>query len=78
MSACQMFLTAMRRTADASAVKAEKSAAVLGDAFIGYTVELHDGRQIEVGREHCKYCARVEAIQQLCAEAEAKADLVQS
>ena len=42
------------------------AAAVLGDGFSGYTVErAADGVQIHVGRAHCKYCARTEAISQM-------------
>lgn len=72
MSICRGFLSAMRVTVGPEIAQKETTAAVLGDASTGYTVELHDGTQLEVGRAHCKYCARVEALSQLADEAEAK------
>jgi hypothetical protein len=56
-----MFLKATRATANEATNKAMANAAVLGGSGLGFTVELQDGSQIEVGRTCCKYCARVEA-----------------
>ena len=60
---CRLFLKATRHTADAKTRKAMKGAAVLGGGITGFTVELQDASQIHVGREHCRYCARVKAFQ---------------
>jgi hypothetical protein len=59
-----MFYTAMRQTAQLRTVEAFKGSAVLGDST-HYTVELRGGEQIEVGRAHCKWCARSEALSKL-------------
>jgi hypothetical protein len=65
MNICRKFLTASLSVASLDTRKKFAAAAVLGGDGLGYTVELRDGEQIEVGRAHCKYCARVEALQQL-------------
>lgn len=70
MSLCQNFLTAMRRTVGEAVASKERAAAVLGDDSTGYTVELVDGTQYEVGRQHCKYCARTEALSQIADQLE--------
>lgn len=63
-SVCRGFYTAMRQTSQLRTLAAFAGSAVLGDAH-GYTVELQDGTQIEVGRAHCKWCARSEALSKL-------------
>lgn len=59
---CRSWLKAVRATASARTLETFRGCAVLGDRFSGYTVELRDGTQIYMGREHCRYCARAEAI----------------
>ena len=70
-SMCHAWLRAVRATAKQAGRPTDKGAAVLGDAGLGFIVELPDGEQIEVGRQHCKYCARAEAISQLGAREDA-------
>lgn len=72
---CRLFLKATRATADAKTRKAMMGAAVLGDARTGFTVELRDASQIYVAREHCRYCARVQAYQTVRRRIEAGAPL---
>jgi hypothetical protein len=66
---CRAFYTAMRSTSQQRTLKAFAGSAVLGDS-LGYTVELRNGEQIEVGRQCCKYCARVQALSKLAARLE--------
>jgi hypothetical protein len=66
---CRAFYTAMRSTSQLRVLERFAGAAVLGDA-LGYTVELRDGEQIEVGRQCCKFCARTEALSKLTARME--------
>lgn len=66
---CRAFLTAALATAPAKARKRFARAAVLGDA-LGFTVELQDATQFYVGRQHCKYCARAEALLKLSSQDE--------
>lgn len=73
MNTCASFLKAARNVARENGNPTDAGAAVLGDA-LGYTVELADGEQVYVGRTHCKYCARAEAISQLAARAERAAE----
>lgn len=67
MSVCRSWLTASLATAEPAARKRFAGAAVLGDA-LGFTVELQDATQFYVGRQHCKYCARAEALMKLRSE----------
>jgi hypothetical protein len=67
MSLCLSFLAVSREIARRNGTPTDAGCAVLGDGFIGYTVERSDGKQIYVGRACCKYCARVEAISQMAA-----------
>ena len=62
---CRKWLTAVRATSSAKVRKQFRNAAVLGDGRTGYTVELADGTQLEIGRAHCAYCARAEALSKL-------------
>jgi hypothetical protein len=62
---CRPFLSAALASASPAVREAITGAAVLGDNCTGYTVELRDGEQIEVGRACCKYCARTEALWKL-------------
>lgn len=71
---CRTFYTAMRATSQLRVLEKFAGAAVLGDGAIGYTVELMDGEQIEVGRQCCKYCARVEALSKLTRRLEEPTD----
>jgi hypothetical protein len=61
-SVCLTWLKIVRRAARDLGHRTDAGAAVLGDKFLGYTVEFPDGSQVEVGRVCCKYCARAEAI----------------
>ncbi len=62
MSFCRLFLSNALSYATPGARAAYVGCAVLGDDCTGFTVELRDGKQIHVGRQHCKYCARAEAL----------------
>ena len=62
---CRSWLTACLSGAPPKVRQAFKGAAVLGDRFSGYTVELANSDQIYVGRTCCKYCARAEALVKL-------------
>lgn len=64
MSHCRSWLSALRAQVSAPTRARFAKAAVLGSA-LGYTVELRDGEQIYVGRQHCAYCARAEALTKL-------------
>jgi 16S rRNA G966 N2-methylase RsmD len=61
---CRKFYTITRELMQTRTLKAFAGSAVLGDET-AYTVELKDGTQIEVGRAHCKWCARHEALSKL-------------
>ena len=62
MSVCRDFLKAAYATAPPAAIKKFAKAAVLGGPGLGFTIELQDGRQIDVGKQHCRYCARAEGL----------------
>jgi hypothetical protein len=62
MGTCRSWLKAVYSTADNKVRRRFVGAAVLGDKYSGYTIELHDGTQIHMGRTHCAYCARAEAL----------------
>jgi hypothetical protein len=62
---CLLFLKASRITARAHGTPTDKGCAVLGTGFGDFIVERPNGTQIEVGRAHCKYCARAEAISKM-------------
>lgn len=68
MSVCRSWLTASLATAEPAARKRFAGAAVLGDSSFGFVVELQDATQFDVGRQHCKYCARAEALMKLRSE----------
>ena len=65
---CRPFLSAALASASPAVREAIRGAAVLGDGCTGYTVELRDGTQLEVGRTCCKYCARTEAVWKLASK----------
>jgi hypothetical protein len=62
---CRNFYSAMCAVTEKRVRGLFAGAAVLGDAGIGYTVELRNGEQFYVGRVCCKYCARVAALSDL-------------
>lgn len=62
---CRAFLTAAYATAPLAVRKRFAKAAVLGSPGLGYTIELRSGTQIEVGKQHCRYCARADALMKL-------------
>ena len=70
MNTCRTWLSATLSTADRATRRDFAGAAVLGDRWIGYTIELRDAQQIYVGRTCCKYCARAKAIDALFARNE--------
>lgn len=64
MSICARFLSAARAVARKAKEPTDRGWAILDNGF-GFTAESPDGHQIELGRSHCKYCARAELIGKL-------------
>lgn len=62
MNFCRSWLKAVNMNASRATRDTFRGSAVLGSAYSGYTVELRDGEQLYMGRAHCAYCAKAEAI----------------
>jgi hypothetical protein len=58
---CKAWLNAIKANASSETRKKFRGHAILGDSS-GWTIELADGTQFEMGRQHCKLCALAQAM----------------